>query len=523
MKRSKAEGRKSATSRKSGRRKAGGRQAIRPARAKRGLRRGVTLEAASLELGSHAPESSTLLVDIHCHVFSGRDIPLFEFLHFGRGIPRPIAYMVQWLITHPSQDTPANRERAKQVAISETGGTQSDFQEAEDRGLLGRFFAYADLMGRPVKSIAASMVDTYRDVQLFTPAMVDMDCWLGDASFYDDRVQDHAELALSKDKDRRGRIHPIVGFDPVRQHATRTVFGEGQDHLAQVERAIEEQGFVGVKVYPPMGFRATRNDWVYPAGSIVSRPNLAPVACKLAPDATSKPVSMTGTDLDRAMLQLFDYCIAEDVPVMAHCTSHGAEAAKGRGYNADARFWKHLLQMDNGRYANLRLNLSHVGGDSHRPSFLDGVLELMVTFPNVYADVGAHALVWEDGEPYRDSFSYELISALEEDRDWTRRVMLGSDWHTIYVEASPSIYLHKYMEFFDQLSAAIDAQSTKIGKPLSQDDDPTRRANFRGLSALRFLGLDRGHADGKARKRLEAFYLDNGIFTLKNGDQPAWW
>jgi hypothetical protein len=30
---------------------------------------------------------------------------------------------------------------------------------------------------------------------------------------------------------------------------------------------IEEQGFVGVKVYPPMGFRPTRNDWVTRRGS----------------------------------------------------------------------------------------------------------------------------------------------------------------------------------------------------------------------------------------------------------------
>ena len=54
-------------------------------------------------------------------------------------------------------------------------------------------------------------------------------------------------------------------------------------------------------------------------------------------------------------------------------------------------------------------------------------------------------------------------------------------------------------------------------------DDATRRANFRGLSALRFLGLDRDHPDSKARKRLTTFYRKNGLFTLQNGDQPAWW
>jgi predicted TIM-barrel fold metal-dependent hydrolase len=477
----------------------------------------------SLELASQAPESSTLLVDIHCHVFSGRDIPLKEFLHYGRGIPWGIAYLVEWLITHPSSASPADKERAKLVAVSEGGAKQSDFQEAEDRGLLERFFAYSDLMRRPVKAIAESLVNTYPGVQLFTPAMVDMDCWLGDASFYDDRLQDHAELALLEDRDRRGRLHPIVGFDPVRQHATRSVFGEGNDHLAQVKRAIEEQGFVGVKVYPPMGFRPTRNSWLYPPGRPVSRPNGEPVACKLAANEASRPVSLSGADLDRAMLELFDYCIAEDVPVMAHCTSHGAEAKKRGGYNADPRHWKNLLEMDGGRYSNLRVNLSHLGGDSHRPSFHECVIELLATHPNVYADVGAHALVWAGGKDYRASFSYELVSALEEGRDWTRKAMLGSDWHTIFVEASPGIYLREYMSFFDELSGVIDRQAVDVGKPLCADDDATRRANFRGLSALRFLGLDRDHPDSKARKRLAAFYRKNGLFTLQNGDQPAWW
>jgi hypothetical protein len=91
------------------------------------------------------------------------------------------------------------------------------------------------------------------------------------------------------------------------------------------------------------------------------------------------------------------------------------------------------------------------------------------------------------------------------------------------VEASPGIYLRNYLDFFDRLSRDIDQRAADIGRPLCPDDDPTRRVNFRGASALRCLGLHREQADSKARKRLEAFYLDNGIFTLKNGDQPPWW
>ncbi len=173
------------------------------------------------------------LVDVHCHVFGGRDIPLKEFLHYGRGIPWGLAYMVEWLITHKLSPTAQNKEQAKLVAVSQ-GAKQSDFEGAENRGLIDRFFAYADLMSKADSDIADVMLDTYPSVALFTPAITDMDCWLGDASFYDDRVKAHADIAGRKDKERRGRIHPLIGFDPVRQYATRNAFGVGKDHLSQV-------------------------------------------------------------------------------------------------------------------------------------------------------------------------------------------------------------------------------------------------------------------------------------------------
>ena len=120
------------------------------------------------------------------------------------------------------------------------------------------------------------------------------------------------------------------------------------------------------------------------------------------------------------------------------------------------------------------------------------------------------------------AWAYELMSALEEKRDWTRRIILGSDWHTIYVEASPGIYLRNYMAFFDALSADIDARSAAVGFPLSADDDATRRESFRGRSALRFLGLDEA-APGRNRARIGRFYADHGVFTMTGADKPAWW
>ncbi|MGE0456105.1 MAG: amidohydrolase family protein [Vicinamibacteria bacterium] len=444
-----------------------------------------------------------LLVDPHCHVFSGRDIPLAEFLYYGREIPWGLAYFVEWLATHPAAtDQPgASRiKKAKSAAMS-AQGLQSDFQEAEERNLLERFAAYADLMSRPVKAITARMLAELKAVDLFTPAITDMDCWLGDASFYDDRVAEHG--ALAREDKFKGRVHPIVGFDPVRQHATRLAFGAGKDHLEQVRKAVEEDGFVGVKVYPPMGYRPARNAEYYKGGAKVRRPDGKPVRCKLAKNDKSVEVDMTGADLDEAMDQLFKYCVAADVPVMAHCTHHGAEASRGRGYHSDPRFWRTVLTKFNA----LRLNLGHFGGDTGRPSFLPGAVQLAVDFPNVYGDVGAHDLV-NPGARSAESYSYEMNSAREEGLDWRKKIMFGTDWHTTYVQASPGAYVGRYLKFFDEELSGGDASV---------------KTDFRSANALRFLGLARTAPNNATRKRLEAFYKKHELFKLDGADAPAWW
>jgi hypothetical protein len=79
-------------------------------------------------------------------------------------------------------------------------------------------------MRRPVRAIAESMVNTYPGVQLSRPPW---STWIAGWATPTPATSSSGPLALLKDKDRRGRLHPIVGFDPVRQRTTRTVFGEG--------------------------------------------------------------------------------------------------------------------------------------------------------------------------------------------------------------------------------------------------------------------------------------------------------
>jgi hypothetical protein len=106
-------------------------------------------------------------------------------------------------------------------------------------------------------------------IVLMTPAIVDFSKWLEDEDqlSIEAQVDVMARIACRRDGPR---VHGFVGFDPLRQalydHHQRKP--TDKDPMAVVRGAIEVArildgtltkttgGFVGVKLYPPMGFRA---------------------------------------------------------------------------------------------------------------------------------------------------------------------------------------------------------------------------------------------------------------------------
>lgn len=105
------------------------------------------------------------------------------------------------------------------------------------------------------------------------------------------------------------------------------------------------KGFVGVKLYPLMGFR--------------------PYGNADAPDPENYPELLRqghpqwGTLLDQAMGALFDWCANEDVPIMAHC-SWSQYPSKAAGNHGNPTAWKAVFTQT--RWKNLRVNLAHLGG-----------------------------------------------------------------------------------------------------------------------------------------------------------------
>jgi predicted TIM-barrel fold metal-dependent hydrolase len=150
---------------------------------------------------------------------------------------------------------------------------------------------------------------------------------------------------------RPGRILPFVGINPIRPN-----------HFDVMRTALEELGFVGVKIYPALGF-----------------------------EVTSPP-----------MLRVFDHCARFDVPIVVHTTAGGFAKTQQTAQFGDPAHWKKIFKDR----PELRVSFAHCGGwgglAGHLPSekaWADQIFEYMDQFENVYTDISFHVAMMGGGEP----------------------------------------------------------------------------------------------------------------------------
>src|SRR5262245_23223159 len=221
--------------------------------------------------------------------------------------------------------------------------------------LLGRYIRWALLYTRNRYELAEELDQLHGKVAqtsrivLMTPAIVDFSKWLEDDDqlTIQSQVEVMARIACRKDGPR---VHGFVGFDPLRQALydhNRGSAADG-DPMAVVRRAIEVNhiglsnstkvtgGFIGVKLYPPMGFRATDNKHLPDA-------NFNEPAYLRSPDTGLG--SHIGSKLDAALAKLYSWCSANNVPIMAH-TSHSFGPNTDYEDRADPIFWAAVLKQD---------------------------------------------------------------------------------------------------------------------------------------------------------------------------------
>jgi predicted TIM-barrel fold metal-dependent hydrolase len=428
------------------------------------------------------------IIDVHEHIFRGRDIPVKGYLYSRRytGLAACLARLLR-LPSVLARCVRRSQRRVRPGWVCRLLVWFAGAVQGEDYRTWGRILSLGD-----VKDVADCLLETFKKIDLSVPLMVDYEYWFKNTvdtplPYQIDLV--HRNVVI----EHQGRVHPFVPFDPVRELACRKRMRnpdngwEKDGSLRLVKDAIARKGFIGVKLYNAVGYRPWRNGEVDGQRQALFRRN-----------GMERYASFTGREIDGVLDELYAYCEREQVPITAHCVGDGIECYWGASYDfGKPEYWLPVLE----RHPKLHLNLAHFGwSDAERyttgsHSWVRQICEMIKTYPNVYTDVAHHPVVIPKK---RAGFlsDYRLIL-----RDYPgviqRKLLFGIDWHVITRVSGYRNFVRDYLELLR-------------GNGLFTSSEI---AGFMGGNALRFLGLLGGARGGwtRNRARLASFYRTNHI------------
>ena len=138
------------------------------------------------------------------------------------------------------------------------------------------------------------------------PAIIDFGYSLRGVNYTEVPVPQQVQLMgeLARRQDAGLLVHGYAPFNPIR-------FVKDQaDATGAIFDAIDNQGFIGIKLYPPMGFQASGND------------KISMHFFDIGEDRNT-----LGKRIDGALNWIYDYCLKHDVTIMVHTapsnTPHG--------------------------------------------------------------------------------------------------------------------------------------------------------------------------------------------------------
>ena len=367
-------------------------------------------------------------IDCHCHVFSNDCIPVKGLMQsrFGIAVGSRLTDRINspqedGSIQHPSELRDDWNLDLASLDDSLTDPTQKD----SIRYLLEHpdaFIRFVLVGRRTMTEIVDDMMNTANGVDIWIALMMDTEKGFeGSPSLIGFDGQKRIMMDLTAKA--RGRIWPFFAYDP----RSRPVDA--------VRNAIEKEGFVGVKLYPPLGF---------------------------------KPCGNEDGEVEERLEGLYQYCASgrdEPIPITAHCSwSDGVFSNRAvPGISAYKEYYRdmaHPLHWEKvlKRYGNLKLNLAHFGGAGEweqralggpsaavEKNWADTILRLMREHENVYTDLSFHGILpAKNGDAYKRALLEKICGA-------EKRVLLGSDWYMSAIQCTLTDYWHNFETLFHDL------------------------------------------------------------------------
>ncbi len=353
---------------------------------------------------------------------------------------------------------------------------------------IGRYLSWFSLLRMYRHALVDQLVaDTKRQgfkPILLTPLLVDFDEWLFEDVVKSPlrrqaAVMDLISRRATKDPDGPV-VHGFIGFDPLREVAYRHKKGPVSS-LETARRALTKHGFLGVKLYPPMGFRPSGNSGGYPKRTI-----------KMLGFNPSK-------ELDRALKDVYRLCVELDAPIVAHgYASNGA--GKMSAMKGDPAYWLPVFA----KFPKLRVCLAHFGsfdvpsaGWERKPlpeaSWEWRLGEYIKAHPgqNVFADISFYEEVLGPGDKRKALAANFKQWAINFDPELDH-ILFGTDWLMLGKEEGYEHYIASVNSFL----------RTDCGFSEDICDKIFRR------NAMRFLPLEKW---SKGRERMLEYYRKNRL------------
>jgi predicted TIM-barrel fold metal-dependent hydrolase len=370
-------------------------------------------------------------------------------------------------------------------------------------GLFTRYrFALAD-------KLAADHAKQNLTPLLFCPALIDYDNWLGEYEKVSSLPKQVEVMGYIARRPTGPAVHGYVGFDPLRQVMYDEKIHTDFDPLGLVSEAIDKHGFLGAKLYPPMGFKAIDNAadpcQVYPVSKVFdalvahAADDPSTKGCVPRPRDGSRDLSRK---LDGAMTRLFDLCSQKGASLLAHANdSNGSN--KGFSHRADPSFWLPVFT----RWKSLHVCLAHFGHFASKAAaapagspmpdaswewVLGNHFKANPASP-VFADVSYLSEIFEQATP--DSMvAYTAVMRrwIDEFDPELQHLTFGTDWIMLGLNRAYPVYSGTVYQFFKEQVKLNEKQMDRLFKS----------------NAARFLGIRPGDP---GRQRLDTFYEAHGL------------
>lgn len=458
------------------------------------------------------------LIDVHCHVFNAADLPATPFIYrvvaqrFSAD-PDVIAVGIGMVLSLLGGNAATPAEELDDIHNGRP--TKDAAAVVPAAGDSAGIFNWLRLFGRPRRDLVARLSRFYTDTnhrcELITPALVDYNAWLDNPDSEGRRLDDQVAVmgAIAK-LPGKPRVHGFVGFDPIRAILAPYGYYPGGtampiiDPHALVRDAVENHGFLGVKLYPPMGFRAWNN-----GNGDIAFSSVAKKYVNLVYEGIGD--RQLGQLIDAELEKLYRYCADQGVPILAH-TYNSNQADPCTGWRASPQYWGEVIDRFSTPEKPLRLCLGHFGSFSAHTKFpncadaftakaWEVIIGGILAKPGaqfVFADLSylSEVLDRSDGwQARRAKMGDQFKSFIGKYDAAAEHICYGSDWIMLGLEPG---HEHYHLALGDFLRNDVQLNAAQL-------------ANVYFNNAVAFLGLRPGD---QSRARLEKFYRDNNIEPL---------